>query len=116
MEEAYQILPTSGKGWGMFASTFIKRGTLILKEEPQIPVVYQPFMPNSFDKYLQVISHFYQMSDSDQIDYMLLHDEVSSSEKLQLLEAITEEIKGDAKKSRRLSKNKLRVAIFILLF
>ena len=69
-----------------------------MKEEPQIPVVYQPFMPNSFDKYLQVISHFYQMSDSDQIDYMLLHDEVSSSEKLQLLEAITEEIKGDAKK------------------
>ena len=50
MEEAYQILPASGKGWGMFASTFIKRGILILKEEPQIPVVYQPFLPNSFER------------------------------------------------------------------
>ena len=40
--ELYQVKEIEGKGRGIFASKFIKKGTLILKEEPQIPKIQMP--------------------------------------------------------------------------
>jgi len=97
-------LSVGGKGLGLIASKFIKKGTLILKEQPQIPIIYQPYIPNSFNKYLKVISYFDQMCQSDQKEYLELHDEVSASEKLHLLKAITEEMESDPKKAEKVLK------------
>ena len=37
MSELYQLIPMEGKGFGIVASTFIKKGTVILKEKAQMP-------------------------------------------------------------------------------
>ena len=39
MSKLYQLIPMEGKGFGIVASTFIKKGTVILKESAQMPYV-----------------------------------------------------------------------------
>ena len=40
--ELCEVRPIEGKGFGIFATKFIKRGTLIFQEEAQMPNVDQP--------------------------------------------------------------------------
>ena len=42
MTEFFQVKPIEGKGFGIVATKFIKRGTLILQEEPQIQIEAPP--------------------------------------------------------------------------
>ena len=37
MTNLYRLIPIEGKGFGIVASTFIKKGTLVLEEEAQMP-------------------------------------------------------------------------------
>ena len=68
MTELYHVKIVEGKGLGMIASNFIKRGTLILKEEPQMPVISKPSYsedpdvePELWKKYINdVLSSFYK--------------------------------------------------------
>ena len=71
--EMYKVLPIEGKGLGAVASKFIKKGTLILNEKPQISLENDPEIPLEIH-IRQVISCFYEMSESDQNDFMKLYD------------------------------------------
>ena len=71
--EMYKVLPIEGKGLGAVASKFIKKGTLILNEKPQISLENDPEIPLEIH-IRQVISCFYEMSDSDQSEYMKLYN------------------------------------------
>ena len=75
--EMYKVLPIEGKGLGAVASKFIKKGTLILNEKPQISLENDPEIPLEIH-IRQVISCFYEMSESDQSEYMKLHDKFDS--------------------------------------
>jgi len=72
MTEMFRVTPIEGKGFGVVATKFIKRGTLILKEEPQIPHVPHVEWPTRYIKSL--IKLFYQMSEPDQEEYLKLHN------------------------------------------
>ena len=70
--EMYRVTQIEGKGFGVVATKFIKRGTLIFKEKPQMPCVDEPLphlqmQPDSWKDYFKrVMSLFDQMSESDQ--------------------------------------------------
>ena len=86
MTELYHVKIVEGKGLGMIAAKFIKRGTLILKEEPQMPVISKPsdsedpdVEPELWKKYINdVLSSFYEMSHSDQAAFLELNNEYAS--------------------------------------
>ena len=86
MTELYDVKIVEGKGLGMIASNFIKRGTLILKEEPQMPAISKPsdsedpdVKPELWKKYINdVVSSFYKMSHSDQAAFLELNNEYAS--------------------------------------
>jgi len=73
----FRVTPIEGKGFGIVATKFIKRGTLIFKEEPQIPYVEWPtsiFKVGVWKGYLKnLIELFYQMSEPDQEEFLKLH-------------------------------------------
>ena len=71
--EMYKVLPIEGKGLGAVASKFIKKGTLILNEKPQISLENDPEIPLEIH-IRQVISCFYEMSESDQDEFMRLYN------------------------------------------
>ena len=77
--EMYRVTQIEGKGFGVVATKFIKRGTLIFKEKPQMPCVDEPLphlqmQPDSWKDYFKrVMSLFDQMSESDQEEYLKLH-------------------------------------------
>jgi len=74
MAELYQVLPIEGKGFGIVASQFIERGSLILKEKPQMPHV-------CFETPLglkQAKTFFDQMSQADQKEYLELYNKYES--------------------------------------
>ena len=75
--EMYKVLPIEGKGLGVVATKFIKKGTLILNEKPQISLENDPEIPLEIH-IRQVISCFYEMSESDQSEYMKLYDKFDS--------------------------------------
>lgn len=93
MSELYQITEIGGKGRGVVASKFIKKGTLILKERPQIPpieipedvlnevetmrnmhkCISNPEMKSKLEGFVRnVVSFFYQMKESEQKEYLNL--------------------------------------------
>ena len=86
MTELYHVKIVEGKGLGMIASKFIKRGTLILKEEPQMPAISKPSdsedpnaEPELWKTYINdVVSSFYKMSHSDQEAFLELNNEYAS--------------------------------------
>ena len=84
MTELYHVKIVEGKGLGMIAAKFIKRGTLILKEEPQMPVFSKPsdsedVEPELWKKYINdVLSSFYEMRHSDQAAFLELNNEYAS--------------------------------------
>jgi len=83
--EMYRVTQIEGKGLGVVATKFIKRGTLILKENPQMPRLKTPPLetinlqtmqipPDPWKDYFKtVMSLFDQMSESDQEEYLKLH-------------------------------------------
>ena len=86
MAELYQVLPVEGKGLGIVASKSIKRGSLILKEQPQMPPVSLEL--DLKGRFKQVVSFFEKMSQTDQIEYLKLYNKFDS-----------EYAKNDAKQS-----------------
>jgi len=77
MTEMFRVTPIEGKGLGIIATKFIKRGTLILKEVPQIPHVERPtsMEVDLWKRYIKtLIKLFYQMSEPDQEEYLKLHN------------------------------------------
>ena len=86
----FQVVPIEGKGRGIVASKFIKRGTLILKEVPQMPFIKMP-PPNlqmqadfwMLDYIQKVISVFFQMTKSDKEEYLKLHNNYERDHVLQ---------------------------------
>mgnify|MGYP001479846960 CR=1 FL=1 len=75
MTEMFQVVPIEGKGCGIVASKFIKRGTLIMKEVSQMPYIKTPPQNLQMQDYIQkVISVFEQMTKSDKEEYLKLHN------------------------------------------
>jgi len=89
MSKLYHVEDIEGKGRGIVASKFIKKGTLILKEIPQIPPIgiseegLNQYMKNQYrctpeqksmvEGFLKkLVSGFYQMKKSDQEEYLEL--------------------------------------------
>ena len=89
MSELYHCKDIEGKDRGIVASKFIKKGTLILKEMPQIPPIgiseegLNQYMKNQYrctpeqksevEGFLKkLVSGFYQMKKSDQEEYLEL--------------------------------------------
>jgi len=89
MSKLYHVEDIEGKGRGIVASKFIKKGTLILKEIPQIPPIglseegLNQYMNNQYrctpeqksmvEGFLKkLVSGFYQMKKSDQEEYLEL--------------------------------------------
>jgi len=89
MTDLYQVVSIVGKGLGIVATKFIKRGTLILKEVPQMPNIDQPppnlqMQADSWIDYIQnVISLFEQMTKSDKEEYFKLHNKYERQHVLQ---------------------------------
>lgn len=89
--EMFRVTPIEGKGFGIVATKFIKRGTLIIKEVSQIPHFERPshhlsFEIRSWKKYFQaVLSSFDEMSESDQEEYLKLHNRCEFEERLKLM-------------------------------
>ena len=89
MPVLYKVLPIEGKGLGVVASQFIKRGSLILKEQCQMPYPssLNPSIQLKIDQLscIQAKMYFDQMSQSDQKDYLELFDKyehVNKDEKI----------------------------------
>jgi len=87
MTEMFRVTPIEGKGFGVVATKFIKRGTLILKEEPQIPNVEWPtsMKVDLWKRCIKtLIKLFYQMSESNQDEYLKLYNRFSFEDSIQL--------------------------------
>ena len=77
----YEIKQIEGKGLGIVAVKDISKGTLILKETPQMShIVINELTPNLQESretlkiwIKKVISLFNEMNPADQADYMKLH-------------------------------------------
>ena len=89
MSELYQLIPMEGKGFGIVASTFIKKGTVILKETAQMPFVNdEPYLvtlpdflgggPAQEDSWMnwikKILDLFNKMKISDQKEYLELYN------------------------------------------
>ena len=71
----YQVRRIEGKGLGCVASIDILQGSLIMSENPQIPNV-------GYDNILAVWEFYQRMSETDQLEYMTLHDKYEKIEHL----------------------------------
>ena len=86
MLELYQVVSIVGKGLGIVAKKFIKRGTLILKEVSQMPGIRAPpsnLQMQEQDYIQKVISVFEQMTKSDKEEYFKLHNKYEREHVLQ---------------------------------
>jgi len=112
--ELCEVRPVEGKGLGIFATKFIKRGTLIFKEEAQMPNVDQPppnlqMKADSWIEYFNVVmALFNQMNDSDKEEYFKLHNKYESDSvernfrlklKFQMLKTLTMMMEADHAKA-----------------
>jgi len=112
--ELCEVRQIEGKGLGTFATKFIKRGSLIFKEEAQMPNVDQP-PPNLqmqadswIDYFKAVMKLFDQMDESDKKEYLNLHNKYESDIvesnfrlklKLQMLKTLTMMMEVDQDKA-----------------
>jgi len=104
----YQVKKIYGKGLGCIASMDIKKGSVILSENPQINVdakkVLNTSDESSFIEILKMWECYKQLSEADQIEYMKLHNKYESMEILPL------ELKTSIKKEVLIAKSKIRFA------
>ena len=121
MTEMFQVVPIEGKGCGIVASKFIKRGTLILKEVSQMPSIDVP-SPNlqmqsdssMVDYIKKIVSVFELMNKSDKEEYLKLHNKYERDHvlqgnfrlnlKVQNLKTIIMKIDADAGKAENILK------------
>jgi len=95
MTDMYRIMPIEGKGIGVVATKFIKRGTVIIKEKPQMQHVKRPHENRAVklndiqvhndeeEDYIKaVLSSFDQMSELDKKEYLELHSQLGNDKKL----------------------------------
>jgi len=75
--DMYEVRDIAGRGLGCIASKDIKKGSLILSENPQIPDIH-----NSTNNIWALMEAFLQMSESDKLEYMSLHDKYDNMEVL----------------------------------
>merc|ERR1711874_589364 len=94
-----------GKGLGLVATKFIKSGTLILKEKPQMPYVDNPQLwPDSLKDYCKkVMSLFNQMSESDQEEFQKLHIN-HENESVKMIRHFLMKIETDQDKTEKILK------------
>ena len=89
MSQLYQLVPMEGKGFGIVASTFIKKGTVILKEYAQMPFLDcepdldtlpdflggGPAQEESWMNWIKkILDLFNKMTISDQKNYLELYN------------------------------------------
>merc|ERR1711862_837896 len=80
MTEVYQVVPIEGRGLGIVATKFIRRGSLILKEVPQMLNIDQPppnlqMDSNAWIEYIKkVISLFEQLTECEKEEYFKLYN------------------------------------------
>ena len=118
MPVLYKVLPVEGKGLGVVASQFIKRGSLILKEQRQMPTLSSlnsSIIQETIDQFscIQARTYFYKMRKSDQEGYMELFDKYESefakndakhSSELVIIKSLVRDIEKDPKEARKIVK------------
>ena len=73
MSGVYRLIEIEGKGLACIATTDIKKGSLILKENPQMPADAEAETMGS-SKWIKILSKsFNRMSKADQLEYMRLN-------------------------------------------
>jgi len=84
MTNLYRLTPIEGKGFGIVASTFIKKGTVILEEEAQMPYLddepdLQAIRAEAWMNWIKNIMALYnKMTKSDQKEYLELYNQFES--------------------------------------
>ena len=83
-----RLIPIEGKGFGIVASTFIKKGTVILKEDAQMPCLDEPDLENegveafwaeSWINWIkEILDSFFKMKNSDQKEYFELYNQLEN--------------------------------------
>ena len=77
MSSVYKVTEIKGKGLGCIAIVDIKKGSLILDENPQIcPDIKEEMLSSGWIKSL--LKSFYEMSKTDQDEYMTLHNKFNN--------------------------------------
>ena len=77
MSGVYRLIEIEGKGLACIATTDIKKGSLILKENPQMPADAEAETMGS-SKWIKILSKsFNKMSKADQLEYMRLKNKCS---------------------------------------
>ena len=85
MSSLYKVTEIEGKGLGCVAISDIKKGSLILMENPQLCVE----RPEEISMWIQrLLKSFYGMSKTDQLEYMTLHNSFNNFKNLKNSEAI----------------------------
>ena len=75
MEHHFEVVNIEGKDLGCVALKDLKRGTLILKERPQIVSVTEPSGIWTKESCSEVLRNFNSMSKSNQVDYLKLSNQ-----------------------------------------
>ena len=84
MTNLYRLTPIEGKGFGIVASTFIKKGTVVLEEEAQMPYLdnepdLQAIRAETWMNWIKNIMALYnKMTKSDQKEYLELYNQFES--------------------------------------
>ena len=82
MSSVYKVTEIKGKGLGCVAIVDIKKGSLILDENPQIcPDIKEELLSSGWIKSL--MKSFYEMSKADQDEYMTLHNKFNNFQNYQ---------------------------------
>ena len=77
MSGIYRLTEIEGKGLACIATTDIKKGSLILRENPQMPADAEAETMGS-SKWIKILSKsFNKMSKADQLEYMRLKNKCS---------------------------------------
>ena len=77
MSSVYKVTEIKGKGLGCIAIMDIKKGSLILDENPQIcPDIKEEMLSSGWIKSL--LKSFYEMNKADQDEYMTLHNKFNN--------------------------------------
>ena len=105
-DQIFKVVPIEGKGFGVVATKFIKKGDFVLKENPQMPSTNKETWKNYVK---EIVSNFNLMNQCDQNEYLELdnkYETENSQKEPKYLEIQTEinEIEKDSKKAEELLK------------
>ena len=83
MSSLYKVTEIEGKGLGCVAIVDIKKGSLILMENPQLCVEITEEKGSIWIK--RLLKSFYGMSKTDQLEYMTLHNSFNNFKNLKIV-------------------------------